>query len=354
MILPLVLGFAANAFTQPSPDGKCAENSNGLYYRQKTLQKFEDILKASVPLYSSSPHIRSSLIGGFFIVDLIQPSNRFISNIPKSRESENCITFDDGHIYHFSPSFFDISESHIAFLKNGDLEVFESVNCEYQNDNLSKALTYANEFLKNDERKNEALVRLNNYRRYAHYRTVDGYRVTCNYDKEIPQNSDKLYSRESVLDQFADVLRGSLAENTKEQYSWWFSIEEGRSSGFFVWDLTEPSNKQTSLLERVEFKNDHVYHFAFIDAPFSFSNIAVLEDGKLKLFRTINCARKGETLQDAVIYLDRKLQKEKNKNAILDRVKNYRDFGVYVAYQGLSTPQCNFVKPTSSKGIVQR
>src|SRR5690606_37719196 len=121
----------------------------------------------------------------------------------------------------------------------------------------------------------------------------------------------KLYNRGNVLGQFADVLRSSVSEEVKEQLSWQFFVEEERANGFFIWDLTEPSNKQTSLLERVEFKNNHIYHFAFIDAPFSFSNIAILEDGKLKIFKAINCKGKSDSLQDVVAYLNGKLKNDK-------------------------------------------
>ena len=317
-------------------NGQCPKISDGLYDRQKMLKKFDDILKASVPAYPESIHIE-----GFFIYDLTLPSNKYIST--QGNKPENCINFIDNHIYHFSPINLQLSKSHIGFLKDGKLKVFESVNCEHNNNNLEKAISYADEWLKNDKNKDETLTRLKNYRRYGHYRTVDDYRVYCNYDKEIPENSDKLYHRGKVLAQLADILRNSVSEKVKEQFSWWFSVEESRASGFFIWDLTELSNKQTSLLERIEFKNNHVYHFAFIDAPFSFSNIVFLEDGKLKTFQAINCKGRGNSLEDVIAYLNEKLKSDKNKDEIIKRVKNYREYGVYASFNGLSAPQCEEV-----------
>ena len=312
--------------------GQCPKNSDGQNNQQKMLEKFDNTLKTSIPAYAKFP------LDGFFIYDLTQPSNKYVST--QAGKPENSINFIDNHIYHFSPIDLRFARSHIAFLRDGNVKVFESVNCEYNNDNLEKVVSYANGWLKKDINNDEILIRLKNYRRYGHYRTIDDYRVSCNYDKEIPESSDKLFDRWKVLNQFSDVLRNSISEKMQEQISWRFLTEESRASGFFVWDLTEPTNKQTSLLERVEFKNNHVYHFAFIDLPFSFSNIAVLKDGKMKIFKAINCKNKGDSLEDAITYLNEKLKSDKNKDEIIKRVKNYREYGVYVPFNNLSEPQC--------------
>ncbi|MEZ5347359.1 MAG: hypothetical protein R2681_17560 [Pyrinomonadaceae bacterium] len=316
--------------------GQCPKNSDTLYDKQKMLEKFDRILKSSIPAYAQFPRQR------FFVWDLTNSKDYYLS-ATNSYQEVGCINFKDNHIYHFSPVGLSDSQSHIAFLEDGKLKVFENVVCEYNNSNLEKAINYVVEKLKNDKNKNKILTRLKNYRRYGFYSTDDDYRTFCNYNKEIPENSDKLYDRWKVLNQLSDVLRNSISEKMQEQISWRFLTEESRASGFFVWDLTEPSNKQTSLLERVEFKNNHVYHFAFIDLPFSFSNIAVLEDGKLKIFKAINCKGKGDSLEDVVGYLAKKLKNDKNKDEIVGRVKNYREYGVYVPFNDLSEPQCEEV-----------
>jgi len=107
------------------------------------------------------------------------------------------------------------------------------------------------------------------------------------------------------------------------------------------YDLTDPDNKQTSLLERIEFKNGHLYHFADIDLPFSYSNIAFLVDGQVRIFRTVNCAGKGDNLNEVISYLNGKLRGTKNKDEIIQLVSNYRKFGVYVSLDGLSAPRCD-------------
>lgn len=315
---------------------QCSNIANS-HNKKQIIEEFDNILKNSIPAYAQFPRQR------FFVWDLTNPKDYFLSSTNSYREF-GCINFVDNHIYHFSPVELSDSQSHIAFLENGKLKVFESVNCDQSNKNLETAINYANEMLKNDKNKDEILTRLKNYRRYGFYATDDDYRVGCNYDKKLPENSDKLYHRGEVLVEFSQILKSSVSEKIKEQLSWRFFVEESRASGFFVWDLTEPSNKQTSLLERVEFKNNHVYHFAFIDTPFSFSNIAVLEDGKLKIFKTINCEGKGNSLEDVVGYLNKKSKNDKNKDEIIKRVKNYREYGVYASFDGISTPQCEQVE----------
>jgi len=312
---------------------QCPKNPDALYEREKILTIFEDTLKNSIPIYGRTFYT------GYFIYDLTDPSNKYV---PKHlAQAESCINFIDNHIYHFSPVVYEDSLSHIAVLENGRLEIFKSINCLNGNNTLSEVIKYVEKKLKADKNSGEVLTRLKNYRRYGYYRTIDGYRVSCNWDKEIPENSDKLYDQGKVLGQLSDILRNSVSEKVKnEWFSWWFSVEESRANGFFVYDLTEPINKQTSLLERVELKNNHVYHFAFIDAPFSFSNIAILEDGKLKIFKAINCKGKDDSLQDVTAYLNEKLKNDKNKDEIIKRVKNYRSYGVYASFNGLSAPQC--------------
>lgn len=314
---------------------QCRENPDSLYNERKMLEQIESILKTSIPAYAQYPE------GGFFVYDLTEPANYYKSPTYYTR-AEGCVNFTNNHIYYFSVVSFAISYSHIAILEDGKMKIFKSINCKNSKDNLADVINYAEGKLKNNKNKNEILTRLKNYRRYGFYRAIDEERVFCNEDEKIPENSDKLFNRWDVLHQFARVISSSVSEKVQRQFSPFF-VEESRANGFFVYDLTEPSNKQTSLLERVEFKNNHVYHFAFIDAPFSFSNIAVLEDGKLKIFKAINCKGKADSLEDVVGYLNEKLKKDKNKDEIIKRVKNYREYGVYASFNGLSESQCEEV-----------
>jgi len=314
---------------------QCRENPDGLDDRQKILEQFDSVLKTSIPSYAQYPE------GGFFVYDLTEPLNYYKSPTA-SRNAYGCINFVNNHIYHFSTVDFEKSESHIAIMEKGKLKLFKSINCAGSEHNLLDVISYVEEKLKNNKNKDEILTRLRNYRRYGLYFAYEGDRDVCSVAK-IPANSDQLYNRRDVLHQFSDILKSSVSQTVEAQFPPRVFVEESRANGFFVYDLTEPSNKQTSLLERVEFKNNHIYHFAYIDLPFSFSHIAVLEDGKLKIFKSLNCEGKGDNLKDVIGYLNKKLENSKNKDEVVGRVKNYRSYGIYASFNGLSTPQCKEV-----------
>jgi hypothetical protein len=291
----------------------------------------DGILKASIPAYAQFPG------RGFFVFDLTDPVNRYIPEPFVNANKE--IRFVDGHFYHFAPVEFAISESHLAVLEAGKLKVFKSINCGHSADQLKDVLAYASTKGKNDRQTKELLTRLSNYRRYGFYITTDSSRVSCNSDASTPSNPDPMYQRSEILERLSRILEASVSESVKKQYPG-FSVEEGRANGFFVYDLTDPSNRQTSLLERVDFKDRHVYHFAYIDLPFSYSHVVVLEHGKLKVFRNLICDSSGDRLKELVQYLRQTSGRDRILSALIGRVKNYRRYGVYSSFGGLSQPQC--------------
>jgi hypothetical protein len=79
----------------------------------------------------------------------------------------------------------------------------------------------------------------------------------------------------------------------------------------------------------VEFHDLHVYHFAPVDLPFSFSHIVILNNGDLRIFRAINCRGRGETLDDVVEYVTELLKDRKDLAEIITRIKDYRKYGMF-------------------------
>jgi hypothetical protein len=152
--------------------------------------------------------------------------------------------------------------------------------------------------------------------------------------EKCAENSESLYNRQQVLEQLAETLNNTATHyhnamylNKQEQNI--ASAEDGLPIGFTIYDLTDETNIGMLFDKCIEFKNRHVYHFSLIFTPYSFSHILVLEDGKLKVFKGINC-EKGDHLEDVLNYLSQKL-KDEDKEAIMNRVKNYREFGIYAA-----------------------
>lgn len=320
----------ARGFKSKTLFRSCPPNSDPKYNRQIILDELNRILEKSIPRYGEFPS------KDFFVFDLTDPSNNYKltgDGLPEQR----CINFINNHAYHFSPAELFYSESHIGILEDGNLKVFRSINCKESKDKLDDVIAYVSKKLEASPSKEDTITRLKHYRRYGLYKKIDETSSYCSYG-EIPENSDSLYSRGRILRQFGEIT--SSASKNRKMYYPLYRIEESRAAGFFVYDLTDTANKQTSLLERIEFKDNHVYHFADIDLPFSFSNIAVLNDGKLKIFKSINCEGKGDSLGDVVRYLTEKLRNDKNKDEIIERVKSYRKYGIYSSFNGLSAPQC--------------
>jgi hypothetical protein len=307
-----------------SPSSGCSEAAH-----KANLDEIDKILKRNIPIYREFPHM------GFFVYDLTDLANSYIS-ASKGRSEQGCITFREGHVYHFSTLKLAASKSQIAVFEHGKLKVFNSINCKQGKAGLEDVLNYVNNSV-NIKKKDDTLTRLKHYRRYGKYESVDQTEYTCG-EKQIRPNADKLYSRRTILYRFMEAL-GYFERNYPN-----YRIEADRAVGFFVSDLTEPSNKQTSLLERIDFKDGHIYYFADIDLPFSFSNIAILEDGHIRIFRNINCEGKGDRIEELISYLNDKLKHDKNKDEIIQRIISYRRFGVYTSLNGLSTPQCALLR----------
>lgn len=141
-------------------------------------------------------------------------------------------------------------------------------------------------------------------------------------------NPDSLYDRSGVLAELANILNKSIPEYSKGVSKGFFSDNES-GIGFFVVDLMNPSNRSFTLQDCVDFINGHVYHVAPPDLHYSLSHIVILEDGKLKVFRSVNCPSRGDRLEDAINYLSAKLSHDRQRDEIIDRVRHYRKYGFY-------------------------
>jgi len=141
-------------------------------------------------------------------------------------------------------------------------------------------------------------------------------------------NPDPLYVRSRVLGELANVLNESIPEYSKGVPKGFYSDTEN-AIGFFVVDLMNPANKQSTFHDCVDFINGHVYHVAPGDSYYSLSHIVILEEGKLKVFRSVNCPPRGDRLEDAISYVSAKLARDKQREEIINRVRNYKKYGFY-------------------------
>ena len=150
-------------------------------------------------------------------------------------------------------------------------------------------------------------------------------------------NSDPLYDRAAVLAQLAETLNRSVWGANANDYV--FAVKADRPERFTVYDLTEPPNHGLPLGPCVNFLDHHVYHFSPIQKRYSFSHIVVLEQGNLKVFRSLNCPGRGESLEDVIEYVRPKLEHDRNNSEILNRIRDYRTYGIYTTVD-TPTLQC--------------
>jgi hypothetical protein len=155
--------------------------------------------------------------------------------------------------------------------------------------------------------------------------------------KQCSANPDNLYKRQAVLEQFARILEDSVPEIKDQLY-----VRDERSGRFKIHDLTNPDNNDTTNYDNcVDFINGHVYHVYPSEYIYSFSHIIILEDGKFKVFKSLNCKSRGDSIETVITYLNQKLDSETGKDEIIERVKNYRKYGSYLRICRMEVLQCH-------------
>jgi hypothetical protein len=160
------------------------------------------------------------------------------------------------------------------------------------------------------------------------------------------ENRDRLYVRQNVLEQFANILNTSIPEFEK-MTGFKFYVDNERAGAFGVYDLTDLTDVDSTATDNcIEFIDKHIYHVVPFLNDYSFSHIIILENGNLKVFRSINCMDRGDKLEDVIEYLNLKLANDEDKNEIIERVKNYRKYGKYIRMDNFSRLNC---KPVVNK-----
>ncbi len=153
-------------------------------------------------------------------------------------------------------------------------------------------------------------------------------------------NSDDLYDRQQIFNQLADMLNTSIPEY-KARLGFGFRVENEEPVGFGIYDLTDTSNKYLDENDCVNFIEGHVYNVFPIFHPFSFNHVVILESKVLTNFNSINCIDRGNTIEEVFDFLNQKFSNSSpNREAVLERVKNYREFGKYLRIDPLSRVLC--------------
>ena len=153
-----------------------------------------------------------------------------------------------------------------------------------------------------------------------------------------PVNPDARYSRQATLEKLAAILDKSIPEY-KKLYPTGFYVNNKGAATFDIYDLVDPANSESVRggTRCVRFVDRHIYHLYPAVYGFSFSHIVVLEDGNLKVFKSVNCEGRGDTIDAVLDYLRRKGGYDEQT---LARVSRYREFGIYTRTDNYTHVKC--------------
>lgn len=151
---------------------------------------------------------------------------------------------------------------------------------------------------------------------------------------------DGKYNRRKVFDDFANTLNLLVPEFGTDKNGFYVN-EECQLIGVFIWDISDTLNKETTLNECIELKEGHVYHFSPMRKTYSYSNIAILNNGKVKIFRAINCPEKGDRVEDVIQYFNDSLPSVPGQSGVINRLKDFRKYGVYLQVDEQTEFKCN-------------
>jgi hypothetical protein len=153
---------------------------------------------------------------------------------------------------------------------------------------------------------------------------------------DINYVSDSLYNAEQLLNSFAEILNDSL-EMHRDRVQAICRVENGIPKFFFVFDLVDTLNN-TIDNDRIAFRNKHVYHFSTISFAFSYSNICVLNDRDIIIFRNVNCPSIDNNIEEVLNYVRDMLQNNENKEQIINQIKNYRKYSRFIKMDNYTRP----------------
>lgn len=151
---------------------------------------------------------------------------------------------------------------------------------------------------------------------------------------------DGKYNRKKVFIEFANTLNLLIPEWGIEKKGFYVN-EKCQLIGSFIWDITDTLNKETTLNECIALREGHVYHFSPMRKTYSYSNIAILNNGQVRIFKAINCPEKGDKIEDVIQYIKDSVSSIPDQSELLNRLKDYRKYGVYLRVDEQTEFKCN-------------
>lgn len=151
---------------------------------------------------------------------------------------------------------------------------------------------------------------------------------------------DGKYNRKKVFTEFANTLNLLIPEWGIDKKGFYVN-EKCQLIGAFIWDITDTLNKETTLNECITLREGHVYHFSPMRKTYSYSNIAILSNGQVRIFKAINCPEKGDKIEDVIQYIKDSVSSMPDQSELFNRLKDYRKYGVYLRVDEQTEFKCN-------------
>lgn len=173
------------------------------------------------------------------------------------------------------------------------------------------------------------------------YVVVSILMISCVPKKSNTQSKDNLvstccqstdgekYNREEVLQEMAQILN-ELVPGWGIDKQGFYINKQCQLVGAFIWDITDTLNREATLNECVGFKEGHIYHFSPLEKSSSYSNIAILDKGRVRIFKAINCPQKGDNIEDVIRYVKDSLPASAVDESLIIRIRDYRRYGAYL------------------------
>lgn len=154
-------------------------------------------------------------------------------------------------------------------------------------------------------------------------------------------NADTTYNRVIILQKLADALNESVPE-FRQGAPQGFTVEDGKCLGFCTYDLVDILNIDTGLGNQcIKMIDNHVYHFVPVIDFYAYSHIAILTNGNIKIFYSVNCeSKKRNNIEDVLREVNLLYANHPRKDYILRQVKNYRKYRFYIQMDAESAFVC--------------
>jgi hypothetical protein len=153
---------------------------------------------------------------------------------------------------------------------------------------------------------------------------------SCSSSNNVPsQNLDGV--------EFLGNILNSAIPRFKDLYdSKGFYVKDGRPINFFVYDLIDTTNNSYPAKSPIKLSKNGVYHFSPIRYRISYSHLAIIVDGKIRVFRFLNCDD-GDKIGSVIEYVKENLNYE---DVVINRIINYRSYSKFFKTDPQSRVEC--------------